>query len=153
MTRYHFDATWRLPAGVDAVWEEIWRVEDWPTWWPAIASARVLAEGGPDGVGRRFRCVIRSPFRYRLTVDVEDVQVRRPERITVAVTGQLEGAIRWTLVPHGGDVLVRQVWDLGVTRRWMRLLAPAAGPAFRYSHEWAARGGEAGLRRRLLSRR
>lgn len=152
LVTYRFDSSWHLPGSVDTAWDAILRVEDWPSWWPAVAATEILEPGRPDGVGLLVRYVVRSPLGYRLTVLTRTTEVERPHLIAVAVVGELEGRGRWTLTPQGTGVRVHQLWEVSTTRRWMRLLAPVALPVFRWSHDRAARRGEAGLARRLATR-
>ncbi len=40
-------------------------------------------------------------------------------------------------------------WNVKTTKAWMNLLAPIAGPVFRWNHDTIMRWGEEGLKMRL----
>jgi uncharacterized protein YndB with AHSA1/START domain len=151
-TVYRFRSGWDLPGTPEAVWDAITRPDDWPRWWPAVSSVRVLDPGGPDHVGKVVEYRVRAPLGYHLAVRTRVEEAVVPWRLVARVLGQLEGVGRWEVIPRpGGGVRLDQLWEVGTTRRWMRLLAPVARPAFRWSHDRAARRGGEGLARWLTA--
>ena len=150
MPTYRFDSAWHLPGPLDTAWEAVDRVQDWSRWWPAVRTVEVLDPGGPDGVGRHVRFGLRAPLGYSLAVEIRVVERVPPRVLAADVVGQLTGHGRYELSaePDGG-VRLRQLWEVTPTRWWMRALAPVARPAFRWSHDRAARRGELGLVRYL----
>lgn len=153
MSVYRFDSAWQLPGPVDRVWEAVTRVEDWPAWWPAVSATEELVPGAADGTGRVVRYLLRAPLGYRLAVTTRVVEVEPLHHVVVRVTGNLDGTGRWSLQPDGTGVRLHQLWEVSTTRPWMRLIAPLARPAFRWSHDRAARRGGEGLVRWLEGRR
>lgn len=150
-TVYRFRSGWDLPATPEAVWQAITRPADWPRWWPAVTSVEVVDPGGPDGVGTVVRYRLRAPLGYRLAVQTRVEEVV-PGRLLVArVVGQLDGTGRWEILPGPDGVRLDQLWEVTTTRGWMRRLAPVARPAFRWSHDRAARRGGEGLARWLTA--
>ncbi|WP_298459620.1 SRPBCC family protein [uncultured Cellulomonas sp.] len=152
MPALRFVSSWHLPGTAQDAWDAVVEhPEQWPSWWPAVQSAQVVETGDDDGVGRRSRYRLRAPLGYRLAVWTRITQAEPPRLVVVDVAGQLAGTGRWELVPEPGGVRVDQEWEVAPTRRWMRLLAPVATPAFRWSHDRAARRGEQGLARWLAA--
>ncbi|MCU1432614.1 MAG: polyketide cyclase [Actinotalea sp.] len=149
MEVYRFVSAWHLPGTVDQAWKAVSRIEDWPRWWPAVSATRTILPGRPDGVGRVNGYLLRAPLGYRLGVVTRTIEVSAPRRVVVAVSGHLAGTGTWTLEREDDGVRVDQVWEVAATRPWMRLLAPVARPAFRWSHDRAARRGGEGLARWL----
>ncbi len=151
---YRFDSGWDLPGDPEAVWDAVLRATDWPRWWPAVAAATELDPGGPDGVGKEMRFLVRAPLGYRLAVRTRVEEAVRPRLLVARVVGQLQGTGRWEITARpGGGVHLHQLWEVGTRRRWMRVLTPVARPAFRWSHDRAARRGGEGLARWLAEGR
>jgi hypothetical protein len=148
---YLFESAWHLPGTRAQVWEAVLRVEDWPSWWPAVRAVRVLDAGHDGGLDRRIEYLLHAPLGYRLAVCTRTTTLEPPRLVVVEVVGQLAGTGRWELSEEAGGVRVDQRWEVATTRPWMRLVAPLARPAFRWSHDRAARRGGEGLARWLLS--
>jgi hypothetical protein len=143
---YRFLSSWHLPGTAQDAWDAVvQRPQEWPTWWPAVKRTEVTEPGEPDGVGRRTSYWLRAPLGYALAVRTRITEAEPPRVVAVEVIGQLAGSGRWEFVPEPGGVRVDQLWEVTATRWWMRLLAPVAAPAFRWSHDRAARRGGQGL--------
>lgn len=145
MVTYRFDSHWDVPGTVERAWDAVMRVEEWPRWWPAVEATEVLDPGGADRVGAVVRYVVRAPLGYRLAVRTRVAEVAPPTLVAVRVLGELDGTGRWTLAPRDHGVRIRQLWEVSTTKPWMRAVAPLARPAFRWSHDRAARRGGEGL--------
>lgn len=148
---HHFDLVshWRIGAPVERVWAALSRPEDWPAWWPYVRSVQTLRAGAADGAGsvRRIEWATRLP--YALSIEVEVVEVRRPERLRARSRGQLSGEGIWLLQGAGESTDVTYVWRVRVERPWMRWLAPLLAPLFRWNHHAVMRSGGIGLARHL----
>ena len=149
MAEYHFVSIWQLQAPVERVWEEIYHVERWPSWWKYVVGVEELEPGAADGVGKRMRLLFRTRLPYTLGFDVRVTCVQPPSELEAEATGELEGTGRWTLTPADGGTVVRYNWDIRTTRRWMNLLAPVARPVFSWNHDELMREGGQSLARRL----
>ena len=147
----HFDLVshWRLHASVDAVWDVLTDVEDWPQWWPGLRSVRTLRAARPGGVGGVRRLEWDTGLPYGLCIAVETVEVLRHERLRGRASGTLCGDGLWLLRGQGGLTDVTYVWRVELGPWWMRCLAPLLAPLFRWNHERLMRAGGAGLARRL----
>ncbi|WP_152605532.1 SRPBCC family protein [Cellulomonas carbonis] len=152
VARYRFRSSWHVTAPPPEVWRAVVAVEDWPRWWPAVSSTRVVDPGAPDGTERVVEYGLRAPLGYRLAVRTRTVDVVPGRSVLVEVLGHLDGRGRWTLTGEPGGTEVDQLWEVDTTRPWMRALAPFAAPAFRWSHDRAARRGGEGLEAWLTRR-
>lgn len=157
MPHSHFDLVshWRIPAPVDRVWAALAAPDSWPDWWCHVRTVQLLRAGDAGGVGsvRRIRWSTRLP--YDIEIEVEAVEALRPERLRGRSRGQLHGEGIWLLRAAddpAGQTDVTYVWRVELARPWMRWLAPALAPLFRWNHDGVMRAGEAGLIRHLTGR-
>lgn len=149
----HFDLVshWRVAAPLDRVWAALSDPDGWPRWWPYVLDVQTLRTGDAGGVGslRRIRWATRLP--YQLLIEVEAIEVLRPERLRARSQGQLRGEGLWLLRCDGAHTDITYVWRVEITRPWMRVLAPLLAPVFRWNHAAVMQAGEAGLQRLLAA--
>lgn len=149
MARYHFVTTFDVAASRERAWEVLSDLAAWPSWWGWLRRLEVLAPGGPDGVGARYRCCLRTALAYPLTFEGEVRRAERPSFIELGVAGELAGAGLWQLADVEGGSRMRYTWVVDTTKRWMNLLAPLAGPAFAWNHHLVMRDFAAGFASQL----
>ena len=53
MASYSFLTTWILDAPREPVWDAIYELESWPSWWRGVRQVKKLEHGNGDGVGKR----------------------------------------------------------------------------------------------------
>jgi hypothetical protein len=134
VARYRFVTTMRFAAPAAAVRGIILEPEGWLGAWGDAVTFTRLADGDPDGVGRRFVAAVRAPVGYRLAARIEVVEVATL-RLRMSAAGDLDGEVVWDLAARrDGATDVRFDWDVAVTKRWMRLASPLARPLFERSH-------------------
>lgn len=150
MTR-HFDLVshWTVCAPRDAVWDALVHTEDWPRWWPEVQSAQLVRSGRGDGVGRVVRITWRTRLPYRLSLDVQCLEVLAQQRLRGQAQGALRGEGIWLLQAEGELTLVTYLWRVQLNTAWMRLLCPLLAPLFRWNHAQLMASGGAGLARYL----
>ena len=149
MADYRFETTWRLRAHQDDAWALLADADTWPTWWPSVRKVEELAPGTRDGTGRRLRYHFSTRLPYTLTFEAQLVEVVEPSRLVAVASGELAGTWTCDLAPDGDDVLVRHVWAVRTTRRWMNVLAPLARPVFSWNHAALMQEGGDGFADRL----
>ncbi|WP_328917080.1 MULTISPECIES: SRPBCC family protein [unclassified Streptomyces] len=143
-SHYRFRSAWQLDAAPDAVYAVLERPEEYPDWWPQVREVR--------GTGETTAVVrFRSVLPYDLTVTARSTRHDPEARVLeIAMTGDLEGWVRWTVGPGigaGTALLFEQ--EVVVRKRLMRLLAIPCRPLFRANHALMMRAGRRGLRSRL----
>ncbi|MEU9102558.1 SRPBCC family protein [Streptomyces sp. NPDC048361] len=140
---YRFRSVWELPAAPSVVYAVLERPEEYPRWWPQIREVTPLDEHTATG---RFRSVI----PYDLFVTAHETR-RDPEAFVLeaALSGDLEGHARWTLVAHRGGTRALYEQAVEVRKPLMRRLALPGRPLFRANHALMMRSGQRGLRRHL----
>jgi uncharacterized protein YndB with AHSA1/START domain len=142
---YRFETTWRLPASPTDAWDLLVDAEGWPRWWPSVRRVEQLTPGSPGGVGRRLRYHFRTRLPYTLTFEAELVEMTEPTRLVAVASGELAGTWTCDLAQDGESVVVRHVWAVSTTRRWMNALAPLARPVFSWNHASLMREGGYGF--------
>jgi uncharacterized protein YndB with AHSA1/START domain len=146
-SHYRFRSAWHLDAEPDAVYRVLERPDHYPRWWPQVRDVRQT--GGTTGV-----LTFRSMLPYDLTVTARSTR-HDPERriLEVAMTGDLEGWVRWTVSPGGTSTRTSLLFEQEVVvRQWlMRLLAIPGRPLFLANHALMMRGGRLGLLARLAT--
>ncbi len=149
VAEYSFLTTWLLRSELEPVFDALYDTAAWPQWWPGVR--RVDAHGGGDenGVGERFTIAWRSFLPYDLEFESEVTRVDRPQVMEGTATGELAGVGRWRLFSHDDVTAVLYEWNVATTKPWMNLLAPLAGPVFRWNHDYVMRAGGKGLAQRL----
>ncbi|MFF4530561.1 SRPBCC family protein [Streptomyces sp. NPDC001407] len=142
--RYRFRATWTFTVTPEALYDCLELAESYPSWWPQVREAR--RTGTDTGTLR-----VRSFLPYELAFAVHGAR-RDPvaRTLEIAMSGDLEGWARWTVLPHGRTgSQARFEQDVEVRRPLMRRLAIPARPLFVANHAWMMRAGRRGLRTRL----
>ena len=151
MPQYRFVTVWRLQAPIDRLFAEIDDAEAWPTWWPNVRAVEPLERAGPDKIGARFRTTFVGKLPYELRFDLRVTDREPPTSLVGVATGELEGTGEWTLWTEEDWTVVRYVWSIRTTARWMNLLAPLpfVDEIFRLNHHAVMRSGLVGIRHRL----
>jgi len=151
MPQYRFVTLWRLQAPIEPVFAEIDDVEAWPTWWSNVRRVEQLEPGGDDRIGARYRTTFVGKLPYELRFDLRLTLREPPTSLVGVATGELEGTGEWTLWTEEDWTVVRYVWAIRTTARWMNLLAPLpfVDEIFRLNHHAVMRNGLIGIRRQL----
>jgi uncharacterized protein YndB with AHSA1/START domain len=146
-SHFRFRTAWHLDAEPDTVYRVLERPDHYPDWWPQVREVR---QTGDTSALLRFRSIL----PYDLNVAARSVR-HDPERriLEVAMTGDLEGWVRWTILSgdtaRGTRLLFEQ--EVVVRKALMRALAVPCRPLFRANHTLMMRGGRLGLLARLAA--
>jgi hypothetical protein len=137
---YSFTRSWLTPAPVADVAETVLDLERYPEWWPQV---RAVARMGPDTA----RVLCRSILPYTLDL-VLDAVSREAPLLEVAVSGDLEGWVRWTLTPVAGGTRTDFSQQVSVAGA-LAASSFVVRPLLKWNHHRMMRGCEHGLRDRL----
>ncbi len=140
LASYSFSASWLTPAPVAAVADTVLDLERYPEWWPQV---RAVAKLGPDTA----RVLCRSALPYTLDLVLDAVSREAPV-LEVAVSGDLDGWVRWTLTPVDGGTRTDFAQKVVVTGA-LAVSSYVARPLLTWNHHRMMRGCEQGLRDRL----
>jgi hypothetical protein len=151
MPTTHFDLVshWRIHAPITLVWEVLTDIERWPQWWSYVRNVRPLRPSRADGLGCQWRIEWATRLPYRLLIDVETIDMKKPERLRGRSTGQLQGEGIWLLRHEDGITDITYVYRIELAAPWMLCLAPLLAPLFRWNHEGVMRAGGLGLARHV----
>ncbi len=151
MPATHFDLVshWRIHAPIVRVWEALVDIERWALWWPYVRSVQALRPGRADGLGCQWRIEWATRLPYRLLIDVETIDMQKPERLRGRSMGQLQGEGIWLLRFEDGVTDITYVYRVELAAGRKRWLAPLLAPLFRWNHEGVMRAGGLGLKRYL----
>jgi len=148
MATYSFLTTWILDAPRESVWDAIYEVESWPSWWQGVKRVDKLEHGNGDGIGTLYRHEWRSVIPYPVRFETRITDIERLHLIEAAADGELAGTGRWRLF-DGSATVVTYEWNVRTTRPWMNAIAPFARPVFAWNHHAVMRNGGIGLGRML----
>lgn len=152
MTQFELQTWWRLPVGIEPVWEALQSVETWPRWWPYVHQVTELQPGDDSGSGAVHEFVWKTRLPYQIRFLSTACEVQRPYRLMARVEGDLKGSGCWTLVPSAVGTDVCYDWAVDPRLDWMRWLTPLARPVFAWNHAAVMARGESGLRDWLQGR-
>lgn len=140
VAEFEFRGTWSVAAPLEAVREAVVDLERYPEWWPQI---RAVAKLGPDDA----RVLCRSTLPYTLDLVLHAVS-REGTVLEVAVSGDLDGSVRWQLSPEPAGTRMEFEQRVRVTGL-LALASYVARPLLRWNHHRMMLGCIAGLTDRL----
>ncbi len=143
---YRFLTAWSLDAALERVWDEIYHVERWTSWWAGLIDFAQLQPGGANRIGYTCRLTWKGALPYKLIVEMKTVRVEPFSLIESKAVGELEGCGIWHLKQAGGGTIAEYDWKVKTTKPWMNRLAFLARPVFSWNHHVVMRRGEAGLK-------
>ncbi|WP_328882859.1 SRPBCC family protein [Streptomyces sp. NBC_00299] len=146
-SHYRFRSLWALPAPPDIVYDLLEQAEGYPRWWPQVREVNRIDD--TSGV-----ITIRSVLPYDMTFTAREVRRERGAGVLeIAMSGDLDGWVRWTVTPRGGGSLARYEQVVDVNKPLLRRLAVPGRPVFRANHWLMMRSGRRGLAAHLARAR
>lgn len=133
---YAFSGSWVLPAPAPRVHAVLVDLEHYPSWWPQVVAVASL---GPDDA----RVLCRSALPYTLDLVLHAVS-RSARRLEVAVSGDLDGSVCFSLTPvaSGTRLDLEQSVHVG---GWLGAVSSVLSPVLRWNHHRMMAGCVAGL--------
>ncbi len=137
---YAFGGSWFVDAPLAEVAATIVDLERYPEWWPQV---RAVASLGPDDAW----VVCRSALPYSLDLRLHAVSREAPV-LEVAVSGDLDGFVRWRLAEEESGTRMDLEQEVTVTGL-LGMASYAVRPVLRWNHHRMITSGVTGLRNRL----
>ena len=131
------------------LWDAIEEVDQFEGWWPWLEEFRL--EGDRLTAGAVLHGVVAPPLPYRMRIEVELTQCRRPQRMEALIHGDLVGEAALVLRPEGSGSNVEVAWTVEMMQRPMRMASRMAHPVLQWGHDRVVELTVAGFRRRLGS--
>lgn len=139
-TGFRFVEEWTVPAPPEAAYDVLVDLEHYPDWW-----SQVLAVAKIDDDTARVLC--RSTLPHTLDLVLRAVH-REPDRLEIAMTGDLAGTARWRIGRTCGGTRLLYEQEVVVTGRLLGAASRVLAPVMRWNHARMM----AGCRRGLLAR-
>jgi hypothetical protein len=133
---YSFASSWTTPAPVQEVADVVLDLEHYPDWWPEV---RAVAKLGPDTA----RVLCRSSLPYTLDLVLDAVSRELPE-LEVAVSGDLDGWVRWLMTETPEGTRTEFTQEVSVSGA-LALASYGARPLLRWNHRRMMESCERGL--------
>jgi uncharacterized protein YndB with AHSA1/START domain len=140
---YTFLDEWDVSAPIEAVHAALADSRTYPRWWRPVYLS-VEAEGLPrEGLVARHEFKGRLPYTLRTSWEITRYQP--PDRLDVAVEGDLTGRGIWQLSERDGGVHVSFDWRVLADKLVLRVFTPVLRPLFRWNHNWSIERAREGL--------
>jgi uncharacterized protein YndB with AHSA1/START domain len=149
MARYKFVDHWYIKAPIDLVYNHISDPRTYPQWWHWYDSIRVIKDAPFPHVGGMSELVIRSPFGYRLKIEVETVEAHPPDRLKTISRGELAGTGEWEFRQEGDVTHAIFTWIVETDQPLLNRLEWLLKPVFALSHNLVSGSGHRGLKKLL----
>lgn len=149
MAEYKFVDHWEIRAPIEQVYQTIADPRTYPRWWSDYDRITILKDTPFPYIGGRAELLVKSPFGYRLRLEVETVAADPPSFIATRSHGQLEGTGDWELREERGITYVTWTWIVRSNHRLLNRLERIAKPLFALSHVIVSGRGHRGLKRLL----
>ena len=133
MHMLHLDRRYVFRADVEEVWHNMGRVEEFPDWWRWLRDFDVQGSGLETGGVLSGLVVPPIPYRFRVSIHMEDVQPNRSIRASLG--GDLTGpaAVDLRQTPAGCELTIK--WDVEMRKASMRSAARFCRPLLVWGHD------------------
>jgi uncharacterized protein YndB with AHSA1/START domain len=149
MKDYRFVDRWTIRAPLDEVYRHVANPHTYAEWWLSYDSVRILEDAPFPHVGGRVELVVKSPFGYRLHLEVETTEADPPTYLKTASRGQLAGTGIWEFSRENDATVAVWTWIVRSHHPLLNRLEWIAKPIFALSHVLTSRKGHQGLKRLL----
>ncbi len=149
MKEYRFVDHWQIRAPIHMVYDLVANPRTYAQWWKAYDGVNILRDVPYPHVGVRVELLVRSPFGYRLRLEVETAEADPPTYLKTISRGQLAGTGIWEFSQEGDTTHAVWTWIVRSDHPVLNRLEWFAKPFFALSHVIISRRGHLGLKRLL----
>lgn len=136
---YRFLSVWALPMTPDRVYAALEQAEEYPRWWPQVRAV--------DRVDDTSAVItVRSLLPYDVAFTARETRHDPAAGVLeAAMSGDIEGWARWTVIPGASGCHARYDQVVEVNKPSLRRFAVPGRPVFRANHRLMMRAGRRGL--------
>jgi uncharacterized protein YndB with AHSA1/START domain len=138
---------YEFPQSPERIWDALEGVDQFTLWWPWLEEFEL--KGGALVTGAVLSGVVAPPLPYRMRIEIELTQCKKPRIIEALVHRDLEGEASISLCSHGVGTHVEVAWTLEMMQRPMRLVDRMAHPMLKRGHDHVVENTVAEFRSRL----
>jgi uncharacterized protein YndB with AHSA1/START domain len=129
----HLDRRYHFAAAPDEVWAHMERTEQFPDWWRWLREFETGGGGLATGGMLRGLVVPPIPYRFRVSIHLEDVVPAVAIRASLA--DDLSGPAELRLEPRGTGTDLTIRWEVEMRKPAMRSAARFARPLLVWGHD------------------
>lgn len=149
MKEYRFVDHWYIKAPIEVVYNHVSDPRTYVSWWPSYDGVRILKDVPYPHVGGQAELIVKSPFRYRLRIEVETTEATPPTYLKTVSRGQLAGTGIWEFSQEEDTTHAVWTWIVRSDHPVLNKLEWIAKPIFALSHVLASGKGHRGLKKYL----
>jgi hypothetical protein len=149
MKEYRFVDHWTVRAPIDEVYRHVADPRTYARWWPSYDEVNILVDVPFPYIDGWAELLVKSPFGYRLLLEVETTGANPPYYLQTVSRGQLEGTGIWEFSQAGDTTKATWTWIVRSNHPLLNRLEWIAKPFFALSHVLASRKGHQGLKQLL----
>lgn len=128
-----YRGSFRFERTPEEIWEVVRHSDRFEAWWEWLREFSLDGEALTSG--SVLHGVVAPPLPYRMRLDVELVDCRRPQWLAARVHGDLRGEARLDLRPDAGSTRVDVAWMLEMMQLPLRLASRMAHPMLLWGHD------------------
>ena len=154
MPQFSLTTTWTIPAPIEKVWLCLLDTENWTVWWDYVVNVEETSRGELSGLNNTRRYLWRTCLPYTLLLDLRVTQLQAYQRVSVEVSGDLQGQGCCQL--SSVDVAITQIefnWNVATCKPWMNHFTWLTRPIFVWNHTKVMQCGEQSLIRYLTNKK
>ena len=91
MANYRFSTVWRVEASIQEVWDVFSHPDQWPEWWESLERIVEIKKGDIQGIGALHRYTWKGALPYRLTFDINVLNILPCSLLEGQASGAVEG--------------------------------------------------------------
>jgi uncharacterized protein YndB with AHSA1/START domain len=146
MADYRFVDHWQIRAPIETVYRAVADPRTYVHWWHDYDRVRIINDVPFPSVGGVAELLVRSPFGYRLRLEVMTEEARPPAYLKTVTRGQLEGTGVWEFAEVGDATHATWTWIVRSRHPVLNRLEWLAKPIFARSHAIVSERGHRGLK-------
>lgn len=147
---YRFEEEWVVEAPVQAVWDGMIHVEEWPRWWEGLVFSDSIDKLPEGKIGKHYRTRWKGALPYGLDIHAVIREASTHASISADIHGDIEGVCTCRIEESQRGTRGFFSLDVRIINPWMSLLSPFLKGYFCENHNRIMEKGIQGFTRYLL---